>query len=250
MSENALDTLETLLDEHAVPHGGMSLEMLDGYLSALVVGPRPVAPAVYMAAIWGEAPPPVDPQVAAARFELVIGLWNHIAWRVAQPEPDASEADSDAPDPLMPFMQFPDVDVAESADDDSIPDELRDFPAGAEWAQGFLAAVDLVQPAWNAWLDADEGLSGDFDMLSRLAVYGEEHARDMDLDPSAVPAIEERLAFIGEIPDLLAYCNDRRLGALAPRPAGGTAVPGRNDPCNCGSGREYRLCCGGGVTLH
>lgn len=250
MSEDALDTLETLLDEHAVPHGGMSLEMLDGYLSALVVGPRSVAPSLYMAPIWGEAPPADNVQVEAARFELVIGLWNHIAWRVAQPEPEAGDDDSDAPDPLMPLMQFPDVEVAAGTDDDSIPEELRDFPAGAEWAQGFLAAVDLVQPAWDAWLERDEGLSEDFDMLSRLAIYGEEHAHDMDLDPASVPAIEERLAFIGEIPDLLAYCNDLRLDALVPQPIRSAPVPGRNDPCSCGSGRKYKACCGGGVTLH
>ena len=88
MSEHDLDALESLLETHAAPHGGMSLEMLDGYLSALVVGPVPVSPGHYMDAIWGDGPQPDTGEEAQGRMSLVVALWNHIAWRVAQPLPD------------------------------------------------------------------------------------------------------------------------------------------------------------------
>ena len=37
----------------------------------------------------------------------------------------------------------------------------------------------------------------------------------------------------------------------APRePLRAAAVPGRNDPCPCGSGRKFKKCCGAPEKLH
>jgi len=33
-------------------------------------------------------------------------------------------------------------------------------------------------------------------------------------------------------------------GSLKPRSAVAKKVPGRNDPCPCGSGKKYKHCCG------
>lgn len=247
MSEQALDALETLLETDAAPHGGMSLEMLDGYLSALVVGPFAATPEQYMPAIWGEAPPPADAEAIRTRETLVAALWDHILWRVAQALPDADDADDDdhSPDPLMPLVQFPATDGTGEPDTDA----LVDFPAGAEWAQGFFAGVGLAESAWDTWIEGDEDLADDVSMLSRLGLYSVEHAQDVGLDVDDVPEFEERLEMIGTIPDILAYCNALRTSSFVATPRRGDARPGRNDPCSCGSGRTYRKCCGA-VTLH
>ncbi|MDC7806225.1 YecA family protein [Luteimonas sp BLCC-B24] len=212
MSEPDLDALETLLETTAAPHGGMSLEMLDGYLSALVVGPTLVSPGQYMEAIWGDGPPPGDADEAQRRMALVVALWNHIAWRVAQPVPDEAPDDGDpnAHDPLMPLVQFPEVELQDPPASESLPEALVGFPAGAEWAQGFFAGVALADTAWDAWIEDDEALAEDVAMLSRLGLYSEDHARDVGVDADEVPAFEERLEMIGTIPEILAYCNDRR----------------------------------------
>lgn len=223
MSEHDLDALETLLETHAAPHGGMSLEMLDGYLSALIVGPALITPGQYMAAIWGDGPEPDDLDEARMRMELVVALWNHIVWRVAQPVPDDADEDDgdlqDAHDPLMPLVQFPEVDLPETPGTEELPEALVDFPAGAEWAQGFFAGVGLADSAWDAWIDGDAALAADVEMLSRLGLYSDAHARDVGVDADEVPAFEERLEMIGAIPDILAHCNSLRLGASGQRGA-------------------------------
>lgn len=221
MSEHDLDALESLLETHAAPHGGMSLEMLDGYLSALVVGPVPVSPGHYMDAIWGDGPQPDTGEEAQGRMSLVVALWNHIAWRVAQPLPDDADGDEngDAPDPLMPLVQFPEVELQDPSGADALPEALVGFPAGAEWAQGFFAGVGLANTAWDAWIEEDAALAEDVAMLSRLGLYSEDHARDAGVDTDEVPAFEERLEMIGTIPEILAYCNRLRLTGSAPRGA-------------------------------
>jgi yecA family protein len=68
-----------------VPDTSMNLEMLDGYLTALVVGPTTVMPSEYLPEIWGE-----DSDAAVydsvEQAEHVTGLlmrhWNTIASRV------------------------------------------------------------------------------------------------------------------------------------------------------------------------
>ena len=176
-------------------------------------------PRHYMAAVWGDGPAPGDIAEAQRRMELVIALWNHIAWRVAQPLPDAVDEDDgpDGPDPLMPLVQFPDVDLPAAPEPGALPAELADFPAGAEWAQGFFAGVGLADAAWDAWIDADEDLAEDVAMLSRLGLYSEDHARDVGVDADEVPAFEERLEMIGTIPEILAYCNGLRLASSGRR---------------------------------
>ena len=44
LSESELDELETFLASDAVPHDCMDLEMLDGYLAAIVSGPDAIQP--------------------------------------------------------------------------------------------------------------------------------------------------------------------------------------------------------------
>src|SRR5690625_3801048 len=66
IGEQDLDALESLADARAIAHGGMPLEALDGFFSALVVGPGPlVEPAEYLPlALGDEGPEPAAEEVA------------------------------------------------------------------------------------------------------------------------------------------------------------------------------------------
>nr|WP_238346205.1 SEC-C metal-binding domain-containing protein [Luteimonas saliphila] len=78
--------------------------------------------------------------------------------------------------------------------------------------------------------------------------YGAEPA---PVDAPASPDFEERWEILAGVPGLLQYCNEMRQDGVFPQaPRRREAVPGRNDPCPCGSGRKYKKCCGAGVTLH
>src|SRR5690606_37050322 len=72
LSDAELDRLSELLERYAVPHGGMSLEMLDGFLSALVVGPEPVPPGEYEPEVWGHGAPSLPPGDDGRDAELLL----------------------------------------------------------------------------------------------------------------------------------------------------------------------------------
>ena len=84
LTDADIDRLDALLRERALPHGGLSLEALDGFFSALIVGPGDmILPSEWMPFVWGEnAPEWESGEQAQAALELVMKLWNQIARRV------------------------------------------------------------------------------------------------------------------------------------------------------------------------
>ena len=249
MSEDAIDELEQLLETRAVPHGGMSLEMLDGYLSALVVGPRLVMPSHYLPKVWGDAPAWDSMAEASQGMSHVLALQNHIVWRVAQPLPE--EGDEDVMY-LMPLLQLPEPVDGE----DALSDAAQGFPVGCAWATGFLEGLGEAQDDWDRWLAEDEELGDDLEDLARLSLLGADHATALGADPSDVPTAEERWEILAQVPGLLQYCNEQRLGQTygdlqdtqPMLPIRRELKTGRNDPCPRGSGRKFKKCCGASVN--
>lgn len=203
MSEMELERLETLLDE-AVPHGGMPLEMLDGFFSALVVSPELVMPSEYLPLVWGESQA-ADLAQAQARTELVMQLWNHIAWRVQQPVEDDDSAIQAV---VMPLLLMPEGDGDE---DDPFAGIPEDFPLGVAWASGFLHGVAMRGDAWRAWLADDEDFLDDMSMVLAMSVIDAEHAEQMEMDAGSIMTLEERMQSVVELPGMLHDLNLLRL---------------------------------------
>ena len=275
--DDALDILARLLDTRAVPFGGMNLEALDGFFSALNVGPEAVAPEEWMAEIWGPKPPNWESQTEAQEvLDLLTGHWNLVAERVRHAGDEMSER-------LLPVVWLP-----EGEDD---PD--ADY-VGHDWALGFLRGVDLRKSAWEAWFEGEEWIAEHYlDMISLVlgrdvtrdapdadededevdgevdgeggtrddadtesdaaaseddeaeGVEGTEDADEAGEAPPLTPA--ERIEMVLDLPWLLYDLNVHRVEALTPRtPIRAAALPGRNDPCNCGSGKKFKKCCGAG----
>jgi len=271
MSEDDIERLETLLWERAVPNGGMPLEMLDGYFSALACGPDLVLPSEYNRLIWGD-PPPVWESIdeASESFYLVQGYWNHIVDRIAR-DPDA-EPDAVAPAIMMPDGLLAHIDgIVESGE---IPAALSEddlsFPLASGWAVGFFLGVELREEAWDAWAEAHEHIAEHLDDIQLLMVLppgmGEDavegDVEEADESPAAddedegeaplAPELTERLDIMFELPHMLhAFDTLRRSEAIrAQGPTRREAGPGRNDPCPCGSGKKYKKCHGDPSRLH
>ncbi len=252
LDDTEVEALDALLEARADAHGGMPLEAVDGFFSALIVGPgQMVMPSTYLSEVVGDAPWD-DAQQAREAMTLLMRLWNHIAWRVRQPMPGedgAVEAGiSEEGFELMPFIALPGED---DADDDADPFAgiPEDYPVGALWAAGFLQGVALQEDAWAPWLEADEDLRADLADLMRLSVASGAHAEEMEIAPEDRLDLEARWALLSSVPGLLADLNETRIELLQMRtPIRRAPVPGRNDPCTCGSGRKWKKCCG--VTLH
>ena len=54
LSDGELDELEVFLASDAVPQDCMDLEMLDGYLTAVVSGPEAIQPSEWLPQVWSE----------------------------------------------------------------------------------------------------------------------------------------------------------------------------------------------------
>lgn len=231
LDDAQIDRLSDLLDERAVPHRGFNLEALDGFLSALAVGPEDIAFETWQPVVWGgRAPRWRDADEQAEVEALLHTHWAMVTARVRH-------GDDDLPDHLAPLLWLP-----EDEDEAEHPDALD---VGRDWALGFFRGVELAEIGWDAWLDGHDWIEDIFARLDRLAsgeVVGEDPGQ-----PGEPVGYRERLEVIASLPGMLADLHLHRIDALTPRePIRRAATPERNAPCPCGSGRKYKKCCGAG----
>lgn len=224
-----IDALDQLLEQRAVPYGGLGLEPLDGYLTALVLSPGETPePESWLPRVWGKAPPRWENAAdeAAAR-ELLMLAWSTAARRVRF---NSDELTADG----ALFWWLPDDPDAEHGDDVDI---------GAAWAGGFLEGMDLRSDAWDAWIAKDDWI-GEVEAYIEALAVGSYPPEDEGGAPVPL-SYQERLEIHAGLPDMLHDLHVHRIESLTPRePVRRAAAPERNDPCPCGSGRKFKKCCG------
>ena len=224
------DELDQLLEQHAVPAGGMKLEYLDGFWTAQRAAAVEVSPFDSLVRILGEDKVWDDAEDAREVMTALIGYWNAIGERLARK--------ADPEDQLCyPFIDLP---------LDRDPSEEPDRPYGRNFAKGFLAAIEefprsakllLMDPEAKHWLAPIEALAGGHSLEKRSAKLG----------------FEERMALIAELPECIAELSGfwTASGGAGPRePVHREPLPGRNDPCPCGSGKKYKKCHGAPERLN
>ncbi|MFA6984722.1 MAG: UPF0149 family protein [Arenimonas sp.] len=227
LSDDQMERLAALLEQHAVPAQGFNLEALDGYLSALAVAPELVPPSEWLPPVWGsEAPTFASAAEDLEAHELLLGHWNGCIARVRHGE--------EPPDHLAPVLWLP---------EDVMADHPDSLDVGRDWALGFYRGVDLRGDAWAEWLDREEWMDEIFALLERLAT-GEVDSEN-DNEPATPLSYRERMEITASLPAMLADLHHYRIEQLTPRtPARREAAPDRNAPCPCGSGKKYKKCCG------
>lgn len=246
MTDDEIDRLAAMLDRYGDPDNGMNLEALDGYLSALVVGPARVEPDEYLPGIWGGEPAFESPAARKQTLALIDRLHSHVVWRVQQPLPEDESPD----DPrLLPMVGLPD------GGDDAAPDDPTmglpaDFPLAAAWAMGFGEGAALRADAWDIWCERHEQIADDFDRIAELTLVDAEQLQELDADDAVVPDLATRLSAMFELPAMLQDMFAQRQDDERPAPVRRPDTPGRNDACPCGSGRKYKKCCGSDKALH
>jgi len=239
LTDSELDRIDTLVHEF-----DFSLEAIDGFFSALVIGPGEVTPEEYLQVL--EANGPVPEELAG----LLQKLWNDIARRVKLDPQVAEEA-------AFPLLAFPE----DVPDEDSAELDDYDYPVGADWAAGFLLGASLRSEEWDERMEQSEELAQDFADLESLLVEDDEDFEPEEGEPARVNGtasatkmlgFRERMAILGEIPYLLHDMHQWRLqeGAPPQKPARREARPGPNEPCPCGSGKKFKKCCGDPARLH
>lgn len=218
----------------------LSSEWIDGYLSALVAGPRTVMPSEWLPKLAGDAFERAfgDPDDVARAMSALMGRWNGIA-RELYPEALADDPDALRLRPVLLTADEGDADAA-----------ALERWIGASWAGGFMQALEDNGPDWRMPARADTDAQALFANCLRtvgaltledeaLAAFLRELYRDQtlsreDLIDEACYAVQElRLFWIDHAP--------------RPAPRRVEVAPGRNDPCPCGSGKKWKKCHGAAV---
>ena len=218
LTEREQNWLAGFLVSPQAPSRTMTFEMLDGLLTALVIGPAIVPPSQYMPAIWGtdDGSGPVWDSLEQLQYfmELLMKHWNAIA---ARRNADALHD---------PFILG-----------------LDEATAGSYWAQGFLAGVELAEAKWEPMVKDRRAA----ELLMSIWALDKDDPRitEEKIKPKVRAEIIEDLPVILQV--IAAYWRDPDRPLPRSEPVRSTKV-GRNDPCPCGSGKKFKKCCGSGST--
>jgi uncharacterized protein len=271
MLDEDLERLEDLLESQSADRPGMNVEMLDGFFTALIVGPGQVPLGEYLPHIFGGDPVWSSDDELREALALLVGLWNHIVWRLNLDLERSQSGDVPGLLSALPFFGWPEsTDGGENKQEgeraDVSPEHItvaelfadvpEGFPLAALWSLGFLEGIRLREAQWDAWMRENEAIAEAVVQILSLA--------QIDTDEALEPVEEvikpldgsERLAVIGVLPFLLQTVNDLRMAQFIPEPIPRQtpvvrpATPGRNEPCPCGSGKKFKKCCGAPGALH
>ena len=204
----------------------MNVEALDGFQCALITGPELPSISEYLPKIFGGNPEdaaviPTEKTVNRL-LELMMQNWNCI---VAELQGEGFH---------MPLLVR----------------DAKGNARGTDWANSFLAGTDLRKEAWRKLFE-DEN---EFAPMIPIFALAYEHHREKEMRPYKKPISKKlRNNLIAGAAAAVKTLYERRLRALRAKPrvevpnkAGNQQAPkiGRNDPCNCGSGKKYKKCCG------
>lgn len=150
LSDSELDELDNLLEKYAVPHNGMSLEMLDGFLTAIISGPENVPPAEWINYIWQ-----LDGEGATPAWETAEQL-THFMTLVSRHSNGIIGTLTNDLDNFSPLMF------------DFEGEDGKNEIHAQEWCLGYARGIDLRADDWAALLD-DPDFSDDYAAVEILA---------------------------------------------------------------------------------
>jgi uncharacterized protein len=224
LSDEEMDALEAILVSDAVPEDCMDLEMLDGFLAAVLLSPRLIERERWLPEVWsayGEMNFGAGNAMQRA-MRLVLAYYNEIATTLGC---------EDAYDRWEPFC------FAAEAGSDKLG-------IGDGWIDGFTQGLDLWPENWREGL-TDEIADNAQNALRRVIAPWESDERNAADNAMRLGWLQAAGEAVNDI-----FVHWRAIGLPAPQPIALDFSPpsspeaGRNGPCPCGSGKKYKKCCG------
>lgn len=221
--DKTLRELDDFLCSDIVPDTAMDASTLEGFLTALVIGPDMIPPSQYMPWIWdmynGENEIIYDSmEQMNDSMNLIMLVWNNIA-----------ETYSNNPSSFEPAY-------------------FRAFEWGAaDWCEGFLLGTQVSSETWDTlWMAHPKLVTPFLRLGDKTETELTEKVKEAEKWMSAVPeALEGIHAFwLGRRSN---SNGNLTMGAL---PVARASKVGRNEPCPCGSGKKFKKCCGAPPTVH
>lgn len=209
-----IDELDAFLMSDQMPDDCMQICDMDGFLTAIAIGPDMVMPSEWLPYITGGQEPEFETEKQAQAFFGGVMEWYNGILRTL----------SEAPEEYEPYIY----------------ENMNGDPIFSDWAEGFLIGVSLRQEAWNALRNSKEyshyftpivAHMPDFEKGGFLIgddVYEKMYEvlkNDTNIIPNAVIQID-------------------RFWKQTRKYYEGRTKIGRNDPCFCGSGKKFKKCCG------
>ncbi|WP_273432365.1 UPF0149 family protein [Chitinibacter tainanensis] len=179
LTDEELDQLDQFLYSDAVGKDAMSLSMLHGYLTAILIGPAQVMPNEWMAQIWDKpeavifALPEADKMI-----DLVMRLYNQIADELAQ-DPSTYE----------PMLYW--------------EDDAQEHSSIEEWSLGFCYGAGLAEEQWQPLLDEEEG---QFMFMAIMSGSDEEMREDMQREGIDLVSHDNQIA--EQLPEMVLEIRD------------------------------------------
>jgi uncharacterized protein len=218
-----LEALDQFLISDGAPPNSMGVSDLDGFLTGIAIGPETILPSEWLPVIWGGDEPVFDSaDEARSVLGTIMGRYNEIIRSL--------DANPVAYTPI--YWEGPSGEVI-------APDLIA-----ADWAEGFVDAMQLRPDAWEPLFKARHGSIMLMPILALCS--GHEGASPLEIDP--VKDVDLLVEAADQIPASViaihAFWKERRGRAATGTSRPQSAKVGRNDPCPCGSGRKHKRCCG------
>jgi uncharacterized protein len=223
LTDKELDELGDFLMSDATNDEALDIAMLDGFLTALAIGPNTLPPSQWMPIVWGGQMTWQSKEQAEHMMSLVFRHANDILFYLR-----------DEPDTFTPLFY-------------EREHEGQMIPIIDEWCTGFVKGMALDLDAWKSLMETEEG----DDMLFPILLYGTEAGwKELENDPTLEDRHDEFAASLGErVVAIMEYWLPLRKAKSTIRRE--EAKVGRNDACPCGSGKKFKKCCGAtDITRH
>ena len=231
--DEEIEELEEFLLSEAVSDEAMSLDMLDGFLTALAVGPVNMRMDDWLHHVWGgrENPPHFETMDQAQRIiGFIMRHMNGIIWSL--------QHDPDTFDPML--------------DTRTVMDDPKEYLDGESWAYGFMEGLELCRKDWQPLFE--DPAAGD--ALRPIYLLGAGKVTPEEETLTETPAQREELSLqiTASVAMIYRYWLPLRKAVyervVAENYQRQHTKVGRNDPCPCGSGKKFKKCCGLAATLH
>ena len=213
-----------LLSEAGLEHA-MHLDELDGFLTAIAIGPVTVVPSTWLPHVWDLTDKGQSPEFQSSKqAERIIGLLMQMMNTIITQLDEFTEEYSPLPD-VTEYENF--------------GDKLR---AACSWSRGFMLGVNLTQLSWEE-LIVDEHDAASLAAISIVSgLLNDDLKVSDDMTRSFWKSVPASIRAIRKF--WLPY-REREMARLA---ESGLKIAGeqidRNDLCSCGSGKKYKACCG------
>lgn len=229
--------LRTFLSAPQRPNGTLIYPQLAGFLFSLANGPALIPPSEWMPLVFNDQSAGYKTQrEAEGVMQAMMALYNDCARERTEESPSLPSGCEFRPVPL---------------------DNLADDAVLSQWAQGFSMGHDYLEDIWNEYTpdELDEELGSVLMVLTFFAspklakAYHKEGKGNRSLDQLADTIVTLFSDAMREYAHLgrSIYQARREAGDLDQEPLARPKVGG-DDPCQCGSGKKFKKCCGGTVA--